>query len=621
MLTNNGWESECNQSPPVFNDPNWYEGVDIKLELQTAIVLTEFKMEFTYQAGNNAQAVQCYLSINNTGAGTGNPSRVATTNSGSSPVVWMGQQSVSYLEAGAYVGYGSSCPGGKGIIKRILLRGTGRNPFNLDESDHQTALDTTFAAVRDALQANPSANINTLVASYKDAIEDAFGVTFEGENSAPNAGVWTAISLHFARQGLQKTAEAFEAWVEAELDNECIPVDRFALFRRIMGNITFKNMAETRINFAESNQDLIKVFQRPKFIEYYVYTDNGQKVYAPTILVDSTPQNPPAQWNPATDKKELLPQYDSDVYLQGNLIASGRQAVMTPNNLIHELGHTFDAFAGYGFKKIGSIENALNAAQMPTSRDGMGPEYLQVQFYLHATISEDSTTNEAIFTPIDYPTSYNPTGYLLHDVMGDNYNTWNSSLYTNLYGNAARIDTNVQNPDTNTDYVETAADSFLNWVINGFEGTAGANWQAFYADNIGIFLRNATIYNYPGGMVQFYKDQGVIPQMAIDTGTRTTTDYSVRLYPQPINATEITSTASLPSTFPIFGWQEIDPPLNDGSVYWLLIADNNNRLVWAAEKAIGHDPNKLNTQNKIDPTLLNPSRAYTNLDLSIIMGE
>jgi len=47
-------------------------------------------------------------------------------------------------------------------------------------------------------------------------------------------------------------------------------------------------------------------------------------------------------------------------------------------------------------------------------------------------------------------------------------------------------------------------------VINGFEGTAGANWQTFYADNIGMFLRNAVIYNYPGGMVQFYKDQGVI---------------------------------------------------------------------------------------------------------------
>ena len=182
----------------------------------------------------------------------------------------------------------------------------------------------------------------------------------------------------------------------------------------------------------------------------------------------------------------------------------------------------------------------------------------------------------------------------------------------------ARIDPFGINTDPSA--VETVADSFLSWIRNAFEGTSGTGWQNFYANNIGMFLRNAAIYSYPGGMVQFYKDQGVIPQTSIDTGNQTTTDYSVRLYPQSINATEITSTATLPSSFHIFGWQEIDPPLNDGSTYWLLISDNSNRLVWVAEKAIGHDPNKLNTQNQIDPTLLDPSRSYENTDISIITG-
>jgi hypothetical protein len=69
------------------------------------------------------------------------------------------------------------------VIKRITLRGTGTNPFTLDEDGHQLALDTTFATLRDALQNDPEADVSAGIAVYKDATERA--VTQKSKKSLP----------------------------------------------------------------------------------------------------------------------------------------------------------------------------------------------------------------------------------------------------------------------------------------------------------------------------------------------------------------------------------------------------------------------------------------------------
>ena len=96
--------------------------------------------------------------------------------------------------------------------------------------------------------------------------------------------------------------------------------------------------------------------------------------------------------------------------------------------------------------------------------------------------------------------------------------------------------------NTEASPVETVADSFLSWVRSAFQSDSyGQNWIQFYADNIGMFLRNAVIYNYPGSMVQFYQDQPspLIPQTSLGIATRTASDYSLRLEPTELPASVI----------------------------------------------------------------------------------
>ncbi|NWG16555.1 MAG: hypothetical protein HXY41_07960 [Chloroflexi bacterium] len=174
---------------------------------------------------------------------------------------------------------------------------------------------------------------------------------------------------------------------------------------------------------------------------------------------------------------------------------------------------------------------------------------------------------------------------------------------------------------------EITADSFLNWVRGAFEGAKGDAWQDFFEGStrrIGMFLRNAVIYNYPGGMVQFYKDEGVIPQTSVTSATKTSTGYSVRSVPQELSVTEIGSTSDpeFPNTVEIYGWLDAGGTLSDGvSTYWLLVVDQENRLVWVASNGLQHNPSALNQQNQITTTIMNPSRNYAATDLPMIVGE
>jgi hypothetical protein len=490
-----------------------------------------------------------------------------------------------------------------GAITKLVVRGTGANPFTLDEDSHQSALDDAFTDIRTALQANPSANITTLVGDYKDAIHNAFGVTFDAESGADDwADSDNVVALHFVRQGLQAVAEAFQKWVEKD---SCTAVDRFELFRRVTNGLILKNLATEASNVAKTEGSIIKVNRVP----------NGNR-----------------QWK------------------------------MTPNNLIHELGHFLSRSSGFGFSLLGSIENELNpflanySIDTRYDRDGMGPLFLRQQidpgdfstlFYVHATIEPDGINpNLAVFDPQNGD-PVTPPDYLFYTLFGENYNLWNSAY--NIYPKSnddkptARVDLLVQNypllpgeePRTSDDIGfdftrrgEITADSFLNWVRESFDGTKGSAWLNFYEaddeDNhrrIGMFLRNAVIYNYPGGMVQFYKDHDVIPQASITVGTVDDDDANVRLTPTTTddNIIAVTVNALNTNNVPIYGWSDTNP--SGSSPYWLLVEDSVSRLVWVASNAIDYDDTKITPQNEIDDIeILSPVRPFNDTDLSIILG-
>lgn len=138
-----------------------------------------------------------------------------------------------------------------------------------------------------------------------------------------------------------------------------------------------------------------------------------------------------------------------------------------------------------------------------------------------------------------------------------------------------------------------------------------------------MFLRNAVIYEYPGGMVQFYKDKGGIPQTSITIGTVGPVSFLLRLTPDSLADNVIgSSTSNLPgSNGQIFGWLNEQPapnlPLDS---YWLLVADSANRLVWVASDAIIHSEAAGRATPETIPTQLAPDRNYSSADLEVIIG-
>jgi len=124
-------------------------------------------------------------------------------------------------------------------------------------------------------------------------------------------------------------------------------------------------------------------------------------------------------------------------------------------------------------------------------------------------------------------------------------------------------------------------------------------------------------------MVQFYKDQGVIPQTAIDTGNPTTFAYQLRLTPSS-TADNVIGASNNPNDLPvanveIYGWLDIPPSTTEP--YWLLIKDTRSRLVWVASGAIQHNSITVTASTEINPALIAPDRPYVNSDLNTITGN
>lgn len=524
---------------------------------------------------------------------------------------------------------GSSNPAWPGFLHTVEIQGTGENPFSTAVQPQQT-LDDAFTLLRNTLQATPEADLTSQIDAYKTAIQNAFGVTFEVESGAPEN--WGAVSLHFARQGLEATARAFENWVTAELGQQglCKTIDRFDLFKRIMGSMILRNVPETQIHIANATGHTIRAFQRPATIPdklECVKEADDQNPEQILGLIDETQDCETCP--PGTDWCRQAYQRDGS----GNLIPNGRQGIMTPNNLIHELGHALDGFAGFGSKVIGSIQNAIDNPSMgggaslhnDYSRKGMGEEHLQTQYYEHAKIEMDSG-NTAKFTvlsiaPARIPSYPVPEQYLLFDLFDDTkYALWQLPMYADHYGSNTRIDTFGIN--TAIDPTETTADAFLSWVRTAFQpDTFGQNWQQFFSTNIGIFLRNAVIWQQ--GMIAYYQSVYLIPESPTDTGSKANSRL-LRLTPvEPLNNDNIigSSSALLPDNVEIFSWNTPSVPISDGSPYWLLVGDVENRLVWVASNGINHNVGLVTSSPQIDASQITPNRAFSGSDINIIIGE
>jgi len=455
-----------------------------------------------------------------------------------------------------------------------------------------------------------------------------------------DAEPWNLMSLHFSRQGLEATAQAFERWAAPQ---SATYVNGYAIFRRVFGQITLNNCADTWENFACSSIPIINIYQRPKKIFYWQVPDgsNGFNYLPKELANGESVSTPPPVY---TADNVSLPQFPDDIYTPGRDVGCGCnggyqpigrspavQAIMTPNNLIHELGHAFSRFAGFGTQRIGSMENAINNESMSLTREGMGPAHLRELFYEHAQVEN---TNPVTFTVIDgtkIPQMPDPENYLMYDVYGDVLSNWQRNEYTAFYGSRTRIDTYVHNADETN--VETAADAFLNWVRGSFQDDDdGAAWEQFFDTYIGVFLRNAAIYNYKylgNGMRQFYTEQGLIGGVAITTFVKSSIVSNVRLSPDTIvnNILYGTNTSydRLPNTLDIRGIF-----VDSSNLYWLFINEEASefpgRLVWVERGgATGASLTVLNgliaQYGQVDlQQWIDPRAAFVQDHLTIILG-
>ena len=482
----------------------------------------------------------------------------------------------------------------------------------------------------------PSISANdqpTLLSTYQTAIQNAFGMLF---TVSQDAEPWNLMSLHFSRQGLEATAQAFERWAAPQ---SATYVNGYAIFRRVFGQITLNNCADTWENFACSSIPIINIYQRPKKIFYWQVPDGSNGFnYLPRELANGeSVSTPPPVY---TADNVSLPQFPDDIYTPGRDVGCGCnggyqpigrspavQAIMTPNNLIHELGHAFSRFAGFGTQRIGSMENAINNESMSLTREGMGPAHLRELFYEHAQVEN---TNPVTFTVIDgtkIPQMPDPENYLMYDVYGDVLSNWQRNEYTAFYGSRTRIDTYVHNADETN--VETAADAFLNWVRGSFQDDDdGVAWEQFFDTYIGVFLRNASIYNYPEGSVRFYLEGGLIYEPSETRPIDPTSLARIRLAPLTVSSTDLGKAFDpnkpdedndLEQTN-LFGWADVEQA-NGATIRWFAIRFRETRLVWIADFGIIAQATDIAAQRRIsNPLYLSPGRVFEADDLSTILG-
>lgn len=243
-----------------------------------------------------------------------------------------------------------------------------------------------------------------------------------------------------------------------------------------------------------------------------------------------------------------------------------RNYYLIPDVLLHELGHIFNANAGFGDKEgQGSINKT---ERHPNTWEGMGSPY-------PATLApENKPDGSRKFRP--WMEGIRP----LHDILGLDEDDKLFRGVTLTVDQILLLRQSWAEDDTN----EITADATLNWVFHrntmralGYtDDDEGKAWQKFMNDNMDVWTRNATVHNalQDEENIEFFPVRGMLPQVEA-TGT-IAPDRGSKVRNIPSTAGRHVTTLSVGEEVLIFGRTEVtnDPfdwiaVLVKGDIRWI----------------------------------------------------
>jgi hypothetical protein len=365
---------------------------------------------------------------------------------------------------------------------------------------------------------------------------------------------WTLVSTHFVRLGVEKVTDALANWAATQ----GMPVEPFQFYRQVFGPMRFvSSRTPVQGYYAKSNASVITVYSWP----------------------DGTPR------------------------------------VMTPNNVIHELGHSFDRFSGH-------VGLSVTASHGAATRDGMGyPDpihlldrdlFLSVGRWIYdgETDTFGFARDNGVISEVDAKALGVPDTCLGREFWG--IDGWAAGLYKNDYSHLCLVDQLRQSFDIVDS--EVIADAFLNWVVRheaqangknaqGFDPASekGRQWIKFLDEKMATFCRNVVLSHNADLRATFYQDKGVLPPSfeLFDTKQPTLESWmmarvinntkNLRRTPRELGGNIYSSLSQLgfvkDETIHIYG-QVPDAKISDRSKAWLLIGLPDGRWGWIASNAV-----------------------------------
>ncbi|MCY4539859.1 MAG: SH3 domain-containing protein [Chloroflexi bacterium] len=292
---------------------------------------------------------------------------------------------------------------------------------------------------------------------YQAEVERKYGVAFA---KTAEASEWDLLGIRMAHVAFDRAARAFGEWAR----RKDIFWDDATAFRRIMGEITLLNsdtVSDRAVAIVEGRT--IKIF-----------------------------------WSDKQDRTKYV----------------------IPNLMLHELGHIFNANAGFGDREgAGSINTADNH---PLNREGMGDPVRQ-ELLGSLTIESDMVAAPLpqVFQEIGAPS---PDHFIFD--KAPHIATQIQSLQQSLETYDPTDELYYRLDGRN----EVTADAVLNWFYHQSTGgvygftpdQAGLNWQRFMDQNMDVAIRNATVYNAlrDNSHVPFFVEEKTLPHFAGFTRTK-----------------------------------------------------------------------------------------------------
>jgi hypothetical protein len=363
--------------------------------------------------------------------------------------------------------------------------------------------------LRDQLRETFLAAVNSGgLEAYHGAIKDAFDATLA---DPPNqSGTWGILDSLFIAVALEDTADAFGIWSNEVANLDAITgrtVDSFDLYRRTMGEMTFRHEAAVKDYAALSSGSTIGI-------------------------------------NKQTD----------DAYW-----------IMTPNNVIHELGHSFNSFAGLGQLDLDGLLDSGNINDMALmrfgsniSRTGMGypaPEaMLGTDLWGKASDAPDVREIYEFAAGYDRELSVEDIGRMdaggrfaseidplqhspektTNEYSADAFLNWVQDMVTGNYNEGAIW----HNADESSRFWLSANDPDYGQGMLGFRhDEAGNQWRGFMNEHMGQWLRNANLSQVLKDMpyteqVQYFQSSGVLTPAGEVSTSSLNGDYSLRTQPE-----------------------------------------------------------------------------------------